>query len=217
MRLIGAKVAQRSNGELVAVSRSGELAVADASGRDRERYKLPYGAVIRVVDGAVVDSGMVVATWDPHTHPVITEVEGRVAFSGMEEGLSIRTQTDEVTGLASTVVIDPAERPAAAKDMKPMIVLLGPDGKELCFPNSTVPAHYLLPPDAIIMVNDGAPVGVGDVIARIPQEGSKTRDITGGLPRVADLFEARKPAIRRSWRKFPAPLLLARKPRASVG
>jgi DNA-directed RNA polymerase subunit beta' len=193
VRLIGAKVAQRSNGELVAVSRSGELAVADASGRDRERYKLPYGAVIRVVDGAVVDSGMVVATWDPHTHPVITEVEGRVAFSGMEEGLSIRTQTDEVTGLASTVVIDPAERPAAAKDMKPMIVLLGPDGKELCFPNSTVPAHYLLPPDAIIMVNDGAPVGVGDVIARIPQEGSKTRDITGGLPRVADLFEARKP------------------------
>jgi len=193
VRLIGAKVARRSNGELVAVSRSGELAVADASGRDRERYKLPYGAVIRVIDGAAVDAGMVVATWDPHTHPVITEVEGRVAFSGMEEGLSIRTQTDEVTGLASTVVIDPAERPAAAKDMKPMIVLLGPDGKELCFPNSTVPAHYLLPPDAIIMVNDGASVGAGDVIARIPQEGSKTRDITGGLPRVADLFEARKP------------------------
>ena len=193
IRLVGAKVAQRSIGELVAVSRSGELAVADASGRDRERYKLPYGAVIRVLDGAAVDPGMVVATWDPHTHPVITEVEGRVAFSGLEEGLSIRTQTDEVTGLASTVVIDPAERPVAAKDMKPMIVLLGPDGKELCFPNSTVPAHYLLPPDAIIMVNDGGPVGVGDVIARIPQEGSKTRDITGGLPRVADLFEARKP------------------------
>jgi DNA-directed RNA polymerase subunit beta' len=193
IRLLGAKVAARRNGELVAVSRSGELAVADASGRERERYKLPYGATIRVVDGARVESGAVVANWDPHTHPIITEVEGRVAFSGMEEGLSIRTQTDEVTGLTSTVVIDPNERPAAAKDMKPMITLLGADGKELCFPNSTVPAHYLLPSDAIITIKDGDLVGVGDIIARIPREGSKTRDITGGLPRVADLFEARKP------------------------
>ena len=193
VRLVGAKVAARRNGELVAVSRSGELAVADASGRERERYKLPYGAVIRVVDGAQVEAGEVVANWDPHTHPVITEVEGRVAFSGMEEGLSIRTQADEVTGLTSTVVIDPNERPAAAKDMKPMITLLGADGKELCFPNSTVPAHYLLPSDAIITIKDGDLVGVGDVVARIPREGSKTRDITGGLPRVADLFEARKP------------------------
>ena len=167
--------------------------MADASGRERERYKLPYGAVIRVRDGAEVEPGAVVAAWDPHTHPVITEVKGRVAFSGMEEGLSIRTQTDEVTGLTSTVVIDPNERPAAAKDMKPMITLLGQDGKELCFPNSTVPAHYLLPSDAIITVKDGDEVGTGDVVARIPQEGSKTRDITGGLPRVADLFEARKP------------------------
>ena len=193
IRLVGAKVAERGSGELVTVSRSGELAVADASGRERERYKLPYGAVIRVRDGAEVEPGAVVAAWDPHTHPVITEVKGRVAFSGMEEGLSIRTQTDEVTGLTSTVVIDPNERPAAAKDMKPMITLLGQDGKELCFPNSTVPAHYLLPSDAIITVKDGDEVGTGDVVARIPQEGSKTRDITGGLPRVADLFEARKP------------------------
>ncbi len=193
IRLVGAKVAQRSNGELVTVSRSGELAVASASGRERERYKLPYGAVIRVLDGAEVEPGAVVAAWDPHTHPVITEVKGRVAFSGMEEGLSIRTQTDEVTGLTSTVVIDPNERPAAAKDMRPMITLLDEDGKELCFPNSTVPAHYPLPSDAIITVKNGDEVGTGGVIARIPQEGSKTRDITGGLPRVADLFEARKP------------------------
>ncbi len=193
IRLVGAKVAERSSGDLVAVSRSGELAVADASGRERERYKLPYGAVIRVRDGAEVEPGAVVAAWDPHTHPVITEVKGRVAFSGMEEGLSIRTQTDEVTGLTSTVVIDPNERPAAAKDMRPMITLLDQSGNELCFPNSTVPAHYLLPSDAIITVKDGDEVGVGDVVARIPQEGSKTRDITGGLPRVADLFEARKP------------------------
>ncbi|MGB5098928.1 MAG: DNA-directed RNA polymerase subunit beta' [Porticoccaceae bacterium] len=193
VRLVGAKVAQRRSGDLVAVSRSGELAIADDSGRERERYKLPYGAVIRVVDGAKVQPGVVVASWDPHTHPIITEVEGRVAFSGMEEGLSIRRQTDEVTGQTSTVVIDPNERRAAGKDMKPMITLLGADGKELCFSNSTVPAHYMLPTDAIIMVNDNDQVGVGDVIARIPQEGLKTRDITGGLPRVADLFEARKP------------------------
>ncbi|MBK8133439.1 MAG: DNA-directed RNA polymerase subunit beta' [Gammaproteobacteria bacterium] len=193
VRLVGAKVAQRRSGDLVAVSRSGELAIADDSGRERERYKLPYGAVIRVVDGAKVQPGAVVASWDPHTHPIITEVEGRVAFSGMEEGLSIRRQTDEVTGQTSTVVIDPNERRAAGKDMKPMITLLGADGKELCFSNSTVPAHYMLPTDAIIMVSDNDQVGVGDVIARIPQEGQKTRDITGGLPRVADLFEARKP------------------------
>ena len=193
VRLVGAKVAQRRSGDLVAVSRSGELAIADDSGRERERYKLPYGAVIRVVDGAKVQPGAVVASWDPHTHPIITEVEGRVAFSGMEEGLSIRRQTDEITGQTSTVVIDPNERRAAGKDMKPMITLLGADGKELCFSNSTVPAHYMLPTDAIIMVNDNDQVGVGDVIARIPQEGLKTRDITGGLPRVADLFEARKP------------------------
>ena len=193
VRLVGAKVAQRRSGDLVAVSRSGELAIADDSGRERERYKLPYGAVIRVVDGAKVQPGAVVASWDPHTHPIITEVEGRVAFSGMEEGLSIRRQTDEITGQTSTVVIDPNERRAAGKDMKPMITLLGADGKELCFSNSTVPAHYMLPTDAIIMVSDNDQVGVGDVIARIPQEGQKTRDITGGLPRVADLFEARKP------------------------
>ena len=193
VRLVGAKVAQRRGGELVAVSRSGELAIQDASGRERERYKLPYGAVIRVVDGEKVAPGTVVASWDPHTHPIITEVEGRVAFSGMEEGLSIRRQTDDITGQTSTVVIDPNERRAAGKDLKPMITLVGPDGKELCFSNSTVPAHYMLPADAIIMVNDNDQVGVGDVIARIPQESLKTRDITGGLPRVADLFEARKP------------------------
>lgn len=193
IRLVNAKVAERSNGELVAVSRSTELALADENGRERERYKLPFGAVIRVQDGASVEAGDVVANWDPHTHPIITEVEGKVAFSGMEEGLSVRRQTDEMTGLTSIVVIDPNERPAAGKDMKPMVTLLGANGKELHFANSKVPAHYMLPANAIITINDEDQVGVGDIIARIPQESSKTRDITGGLPRVADLFEARKP------------------------
>jgi DNA-directed RNA polymerase subunit beta' len=111
----------------------------------------------------------------------------------MEEGLSIRTQTDEMTGLSSIAVIDPNERPSAGKDIKPMVTLLDDDGKELTFANSTVPAHYMLPPNAILSITDNSHVGAGDIVARIPQEGSKTRDITGGLPRVTDLFEARRP------------------------
>ena len=193
VRLVNAKVAERGNGQLVAVSRSSELAIADENGRERERYKLPYGAVLTVQDDASVAAGDVVANWDPHTHPIITEVQGKVALSGMEEGLSVRRQTDEMTGLTSVVVIDPNERPAAGKDMKPMVTLLGPDGEELYFANSKVPAHYMLPANAIITIDDQDEVNIGDVIARIPQESSKTRDITGGLPRVADLFEARKP------------------------
>ncbi len=193
VRLVHAKVVERKTGELVALSRSTELAVADENGRERERYKVPYGAVIKVKDGATVTAGDVVANWDPHTHPVITEVEGKVVLSGMEEGLSVVAQTDEMTGLTSTVVIDPNERPAAGKDMKPMVTLVGADGKELYFPNSTVPAHYILPAGAMITIKDNEQVEEGDIIARIPQESSKTRDITGGLPRVADLFEARKP------------------------
>jgi|TARA_B110000503_G_scaffold49542_1_gene80477 DNA-directed RNA polymerase subunit beta' len=193
VRLINIKVVERENGELVAVSRSGGLALADENGRERERYKLPYGAVIRVKEGSIVAAGDVVASWDPHTHPIITEVAGQVAFSGMEEGLSIRTQTDEMTGLSNIAVIDPNERPSAGKDIKPMVTLLDDKGKELTFANSTVPAHYMLPPNAILSIRDNNHVGAGDIIARIPQEGSKTRDITGGLPRVADLFEARRP------------------------
>ena len=193
VRLVNIKVVERENGELVAVSRSGELALADENGRERERYKLPYGAVIKVKEGATVAAGDVVANWDPHTHSIITEVAGKTAFSGMEEGLSIRSQTDEMTGLSSIAVIDPNERPSAGKDLKPMVTLLDDEGNELTFANSTVPAHYMLPPSAILSIRDASHVGIGDIIARIPQEGSKTRDITGGLPRVADLFEARKP------------------------
>ena len=191
-RLLNIKLVERETDQ-VAVSRSGELAVADANGRERERYKIPYGAIITIKDGDAVAAGQVVAKWDPHTHPIITEVEGTVAFSGMEEGLSIKRQTDELTGLTNIAVLDPNERPAAGKDMKPMVTLLGDDGKELFFPNSTVPAHYMLPANGIVTLTDGEKIRAGDIIARIPQEGSKTRDITGGLPRVADLFEARKP------------------------
>ncbi len=193
VRLHNIKTVENDKGGLVAVSRSGEIAVADFSGRERERYKIPYGAVLSIKDGDKIEGGAIVAKWDPHTHPIITEVAGKVAFTGMEDGLSIRKKTDEMTGLSSIEVIDPAERPAAGKDLKPAVTLLDKDGNELTLANSNQPAHYLLPPKAILSLADGDQVTVGDVIARIPQEGSKTRDITGGLPRVADLFEARKP------------------------
>src|SRR5690606_5500009 len=143
-RLLNIKLVERETDQ-VAVSRSGELAVADANGRERERYKIPYGAIITIKDGDAVAAGQVVAKWDPHTHPIITEVAGTVAFSGMEEGLSIKRQTDELTGLTNIAVLDPNERPAAGKDMKPMVTLRDENGKELFFQNSTVPAHYMLP------------------------------------------------------------------------
>ncbi|RYY01028.1 MAG: DNA-directed RNA polymerase subunit beta' [Gammaproteobacteria bacterium] len=194
VRLVNVKVVSNPAGNLVAVSRSGELAVADATtGRERERYKIPYGALITVKDGEAVKGGQVIAKWDPHTHPIVSEVAGTVAFSGMEDGLSIRRQTDELTGLSSIEILDPAERPSAGKDLRPAVTLVDAKGKELFLANTNVPAHYMLPAKAILSINNSDIINVGDIIARIPQEGSKTRDITGGLPRVADLFEARRP------------------------
>jgi DNA-directed RNA polymerase subunit beta' len=193
VRLHNLKTVPRETGELVAVSRSGEIAIADSHGRERERYKLPYGAVISVGDGDEVDAGQVIAQWDPHTHPIVTEVAGVVQMQDMEEGLSINRQTDELTGLTNILVLDPKDRPSAGKDLRPAVTLVDDKGKTVALPGSDLPAHYFLPNNAIINLEDGERVGVGDVVARIPQEGSKTRDITGGLPRVADLFEARKP------------------------
>lgn len=187
------KVVQHAKGYFVTVSRSGELTVADPQGRERERYKVPYGAVLTIGDGASVTAGQVVANWDPHTHPVITEVAGRVKFIDLIDGVTMNRQTDEVTGLTSMVVTDTKQRGMGGKELRPMIKLVDAKGKDVCLAGTTLPAHYVLPVNAIINIEPGATVGVGDVIARIPQETSKTRDITGGLPRVADLFEARKP------------------------
>ncbi len=193
VRLHNLKTVQRETGELVAVSRSGEIAIADSQGRERERYKLPYGAVISVAEGDHVDGGQMIAQWDPHTHPIITEVAGKVILQEMEEGLSINRQTDELTGLTNILVLDPKDRPSAGKDLRPAVRLIDDAGADVYLANSDIPAHYFLPSGAILSLEDGENVGIGDVVARIPQEGSKTRDITGGLPRVADLFEARKP------------------------
>lgn len=193
VRFHNLKHVSNKNDNVVAVSRSGELGVVDENGRERERYKIPYGAVITVADKGAVEAGQVVATWDPHTHPIITEVAGVLQFSDFLEGASVNTETDEITGLSSSVVIDPKQRRSSGKDLRPMIKLVDAEGNDLCYISTDIPAHYFLPTGAIVNLEDGAHVEVGDVVARIPQESSKTRDITGGLPRVADLFEARKP------------------------
>jgi len=193
IHLFNMKTVERTNGDLVVVSRSGELIVNDLNGREKERYKLPYGAVVRGSDKSEVKAGDIIANWDPHTHPIVVEVNGKVKFASMEEGLSVKRQTDEITGLTNITVMDVSERLSGGKDLRPAITLIDGKGKELMLPGTNVPAHYFLPAKAIVGVEDSAQVNIGDVIARIPQEGSKTRDITGGLPRVADLFEARKP------------------------
>ncbi len=193
VRLQNLKTVARESGELVAVSRSGEIALADEHGRERERYKLPYGAVITVAEQDVVEPGQIIAQWDPHTHPIVTEVSGLAEFQDMEEGLSIHRQTDELTGLTNILILDPKDRPSAGKDLRPAVNLVDKKGKQVMVPGTDVPAHYFLPNNALLSLEDKHSIGIGDVIARIPQEGSKTRDITGGLPRVADLFEARKP------------------------
>jgi DNA-directed RNA polymerase subunit beta' len=193
LKFTNLKTVAHSAGHLVAVSRSGELSVMDAHGRERERYKVPYGAVIDARDGAAVKAGQMVAKWDPHTHPIVSEVAGVIRFIDFIDGVTVQEQIDELTGLASAVVTDPKRRGGSAKDLRPMVRLIDKKGGELRLPGTDIPAQYFLPAGAIVSLQNGAEVGVGDVVARIPQETSKTRDITGGLPRVADLFEARKP------------------------
>ncbi|HEV7930328.1 MAG TPA: DNA-directed RNA polymerase subunit beta', partial [Nitrosospira sp.] len=180
--------------ELVAISRSGEVVIHDDNGRERERHKAPYGATLLIRDGEVVKAGQILATWDPHTRPIITEYAGRVRFENVEEGVTVAKQIDEVTGLSTLVVIDPKRRGVAqTKGLRPLVKLLDDEGKEVRLAGSNLPVNITFQIGSIITVRDGQQVSVGEVLARIPQESSKTRDITGGLPRVAELFEARSP------------------------
>ena len=192
IRFHNAKHVQHKDG-FVIVSRSAELAVVDDLGRERERYKMPYGAMVTVGEDDQAEAGQVVATWDPHTHPIIAEVEGKVQFGDMEEGISVNYQTDELTGLTNIEVLSTQDRPSAGKDLRPVVRVVDAKGNPVALPNTDAPAAYFLPGGALSGLKNGAKIGMGDVIARIPQESSKTRDITGGLPRVADLFEARNP------------------------
>ena len=192
IRMVNIKtIEHEERGHLITTSRSGEVAVIDEYGRERERYKIPYGAQLAVRDGDTVEAGQLVASWDPHTHPVVTEVAGVIRFEDFVDGVTVEPQVDEVTGLTSIVVLDAAKR--GSSDYRPTAKLVDDQGEPMSFPNTDIPAAYTLPAGAIISMEDGARVAVGDVLARLPQETTKTRDITGGLPRVADLFEARRP------------------------
>ncbi len=187
------KVVKNSAKRLVAVSRSGEIGIVDENGREKERYKIPYGSEFQVKDGDKVKAGQTMATWDPHMHPVITEVAGKVKFSDFVEAVTVQHRVDDMTGLTSIEVMDDSIRSNAGKELRPTVELIDKKGEILCYAGTNIPVHYMLPGGAFVNVEDGAAIQVGDVLAKIPQESSKNRDITGGLPRVADLFEARKP------------------------
>ncbi len=180
--------------ELIAISRSGEIIIQDESGRERERHKASYGATLLVRNGETVKAGQILTSWDPHTRPIITEYAGKVRFENVEEGVTVAKQIDEVTGLSTLVVIDPKRRGVAqSKGLRPLVKFLDDDGNEIKIVGSNQSVGITFQIGCIITVRDGQQVSVGEVLARIPQETSKTRDITGGLPRVAELFEARSP------------------------
>ena len=178
--------------ELVVISRSGEIVIHDEHGRERERHKVPYGAVLAVKADQSIKAGAILANWDPLTRPIITEFAGKAHFENVEEGLTVARQVDEVTGLSTMVVIDPKRR-GAAKVVRPQVKLIDATGNEVKIPGTDHSVTIGFPVGALVQVRDGQDVGPGEVLARIPIEGQKTRDITGGLPRVAELFEARSP------------------------
>jgi DNA-directed RNA polymerase subunit beta' len=181
-----------SKGELVVISRSGEVIIVDPHGRERERHKLPYGATLNVKPDQQVKAGTVLANWDPLTRPIISEFAGRAKFENVEEGVTVARQVDEVTGLSTLVVIDPKRR-GSAKVVRPQVKLVDSMGIEVKIPGTDHAVTIGFPVGALIQVRDGQDLSPGEVLARIPMEGQKTRDITGGLPRVAELFEARSP------------------------
>ncbi|MDU1396698.1 MAG: DNA-directed RNA polymerase subunit beta' [Serratia marcescens] len=193
IKLSNAKFVMNAAGKLVITSRNTELKLIDEFGRTKESYKVPYGAVMGKGDGEEVNGGETVANWDPHTMPVISEVSGFIRFADMVDGQTITRQTDELTGLSSLVVLDSAERTGSGKDLRPALKIVDAQGEDVLIPGTDMPAQYFLPGKAIVQLEDGIQIGAGDTLARIPQESGGTKDITGGLPRVADLFEARRP------------------------
>ena len=180
--------------EKIVITRSGEVVITDDNGRERERHKVPYGSTLQVSDGQSVKAGAKLASWDPHTRPIIAEYTGQVKFENVEEGVTVAKQIDEVTGLSTLVVIDPKRGgKAQTKGLRPQVKLYDANGEEVRMHGSDHPVTITFQVGAIITVADGQQISVGDVLARLPQESAKTRDITGGLPRVAELFEARTP------------------------
>jgi DNA-directed RNA polymerase subunit beta' len=187
------KTISNTGKNLVALSRSGEISIADKNGKEKERYKVPYGAIITAKEGRKVKGGQVIATWDPHAHPIIAEAAGLIKFEDFIDGVTVTEQIDELTGISSIIIMDSIKQLGVSRTLRPVAKLEKANGKPVLFSGTETPITYAFPSGAIIRVKDGAKISLGDVIAKIPLETSKTSDITGGLPRVADLFEARKP------------------------
>jgi len=190
--LFNLKTIKNADKNLVATSRSGEIIISDKFGKEKERYKIPYGATINIKDGQKVTAGDVISTWDPHTHPIITEASGTIKFEDFIDGVTVTEQVDEMTGLSNIIIMD-SKKTGSTTIVKPKASLFNGRGQPIMFSGTDTPIVYTFPPGAIVNIQDGSKINAGDVIARIPLESSKTSDITGGLPRVADLFEARKP------------------------
>ena len=177
----------------VVVSRNAMCSISDVNGRIIEQYRVPYGATLEVDDAADLTDGVKVASWDPYTRPIVSETSGKVKFSDIEDGVTVREQLDQLTGLSSIEIIEVADRTSAGRDMIPTIEIVDSKGKPVLVGEFKQPAVYPLPAGGLVNLVNGQKINAGEVIARMPLVASKTKDITGGLPRVADLFEARKP------------------------
>ncbi|BAH83371.1 DNA-directed RNA polymerase subunit beta' [Candidatus Ishikawella capsulata] len=193
IKLENAKLVVNYANKKIIISRNVELKIIDNFGRIQENHKVPYGAILAKSDNEQVNAGEVVAHWDPHTIPIITEVKGCIRFVDMVEGQTITRQTDELTGISSIIVLDSSERTTIGKDLRPTLKIVDMYGHDVLVPGTEIPAQYFLPGGAILQLEDGVNINSGDILARVPQESGGTKDITGGLPRVADLFEARCP------------------------
>ncbi|CAL4318159.1 DNA-directed RNA polymerase subunit beta' [Buchnera aphidicola (Neophyllaphis podocarpi)] len=193
IKLKNVKSVINSTGKIVITSRNVELKMIDDHGRTKESYKIPYGAIMSKGNGEIAYTGETIANWDPHTMPVITEVNGYVKFIDMIDGQTIIRQADELTGLSSIIILDTSERTSLGKDLRPALKIVNKNKEDVLIPGTDMPAQYFLPGKSIVQLEDGIKINSGDTLARIPQESGGTKDITGGLPRVADLFEARKP------------------------
>ena len=175
-------------GKLTVMNRNGEIILVDATGRERDRFKLVYGSVLNIKDGDTVTKGTLLAEWDPYANPIISEVTGKIAYQDIEEGVTMTEQVDAVTGFATKVITE-----SKSAEQKPTVLVVDENGKQLMLPGRDIPARSIIPVGAQLLVAEGQDIHAGDIIAKIHRETSKTRDITGGLPRVAELFEARKP------------------------
>jgi DNA-directed RNA polymerase subunit beta' len=187
VKIINVKTILNREGVPVVMNRNGEIAIEDETGREREKYHIIYGARLKIVDGQHVKSGHTLAEWDPYTIPILSEASGKIKFGDIIEGETMQESKDELTGLSYKVIMEPKDT-----ERRPRISIKDDKGKTI-IPDSTIPARYILPVGAHIVVNEGDDIHAGDVVSKMPRETTKTKDITGGLPRVAELFEARRP------------------------